>query len=297
MDTPLIVSSLGLLSAIAWGISDFFAAKSSKSIGPVLTALLVSSISCISFMILFGLFFQQSMATLTTPGFINAAASGFFISSGVVAFFAGLKIGPVSIVSPLSSMYPLFTTVIALTLFDAVLSTQQLIGIGLALVGVLVTSEITQSKPGKHRLGVGPLLALLTALCWGVGYTLLAQSMKTQDWQVSSLINYAFSVITLLLLLPAIKGGEVINRKTVSRALRNRYVIGTSLVQLIGVGALEIGISKSTASNGAIVTAISASYPVLTVILALKHFGEKTRFIPLAGAAIGIAGIVILSLG
>lgn len=48
---------------------------------------------------------------------------------------------------------------------------------------------------------------------------------------------------------------------------------------------------------GAVVTAISAWDPILTIFLALKYFDERVKILPLAGAFVGIIGVVVLSLG
>ena len=296
MNAATIVALLGITAALAYGVADFFAAKSAKSVGPVLSAALVSIFSALLFAIIFVIFFR-SHTHLTTAGFWYAAASGTVLSFSVALFYIGLAAGPVSIVSPLSSMYPLVTTAVALVVFHARLSTREIIGVILTVFGIAAAAGLLNLKRSNYRLAKGPVFALFTALAFGIGYAFLAQSIKRIDWQLASLVDYGFAAIAFLVFIPIIKGKEVISPRAIKRGLKNKFILVTSVVQLAGIASLEIGISRSTVTGGAVVTAISASYPIITIFLAVKHFDEKARLIPLAGAFIGVAGIIVLSLG
>lgn len=296
MNASVLVGLLGITAAVSWGISDFFAAKSAKSIGAILASALVNIVGALTFIIVYILFLHPQV-NLTWSGFSYAAASGIFLSFGAASFFVGLEAGPVSIVSPLTSTYPLITTILALLVFHAHLSSVEIVGIVLTMLGITAASGLLTAKGSKHSITKGPAFALLTALMWGIGFALLAQAIKRINWQPTSFIEFVSVSITFLLLIPFVKGKEVVSKETIVRGIKNQFVIGASIIQLLGVIALDIGISKSTASGGAVITAISACYPVLTIFLALKHFGEKVKLIPICGAFIGIAGVVILSLG
>ena len=82
------------------------------------------------------------------------------------------------------------------------------------------------------------------------------------------------------------------NRFTFRAAL-----LATATAGLLGACALDVGISKSTDVSGAVAIAMSATYPLLTIALVLKYTTERTKLIPLAGALVGIGGVVLLSLG
>jgi drug/metabolite transporter (DMT)-like permease len=59
---------------------------------------------------------------------------------------------------------------------------------------------------------------------------------------------------------------------------------------------LNLGLANESAS-GAIVTALSGCYPVLTVFLALRHFKEEFKLIPLAGGLVSVVGAIMISVG
>lgn len=296
MTTALLVTVLGLMAAIAWGISDFFSAKAAKQFGPAAGILLVTLVVAITYELVYALVLRQ-YHRLPIDGIGYAAAGGCLQLGGSILFFIGLKAGPVSIVSPVTSVYPLVTTVLALAIFHASLGGRQLVGIALVVLGVIVAAGLLTARGVKGRIGRGPAFALMTALAWGVSYTFLAQAVKVGDWQAVTAVEFAAGILAVLMLVPLIKGGEVITWRLVRKNLFNKFVLGAGIVQLVGFGAVNIGLAKSTASAGAVIVAISSCYPILTIFLALKHFNERVGVIPLAGAAVGITGVVLLALG
>jgi len=296
MDTTLIVILLGLISAIFWGVADFFSAKASKTQGPLTAALLVNMVGAIVFFGVYGIFLRPAF-TLSLDGFLFAAASGVMLTVGLIAFFKALNIGPVSLVSPISSAYPIVTTLLALTVFGAYLSLIQIIGIGLVVVGILLAAELVSISQPLKKISTGPAWALVTVVGWGIAFGLLAQAIDRLGWEVASLIELIFVLLSLVAIVPFIKGNESISVKTLGKKIRNKYILGAGVIQLGGVFALNIGLSVDTVSGGAILIAISACYPILTIFLALRHFKESVKVVPLVGAVIGITGVVVLSLG
>jgi drug/metabolite transporter (DMT)-like permease len=76
---------------------------------------------------------------------------------------------------------------------------------------------------------------------------------------------------------------------------QNKFVLGAATIQLVGAIAINVGLEYETAS-GAIITAISAMYPILTMALALAGLKEKVTRPAIAGALISVFGVVALSL-
>ncbi|MBC7707598.1 DMT family transporter [Polaromonas sp.] len=296
MNTATFIALLGITAAIAWGISDFFAAHSAKKVGPILAATVINTVSTIIFSLTFVVFFRDHTA-LTASGFYYSIAAGAVLTVATALFFTGLQAGPVSIVSPLSSTYPLVTTLVAVVLFGAHLSIREVSGILLTCGGIVAASGLLNTSKSERKLTGGIRFALATAVLWGIGWGLLAQAINQIDWQLASLLSSVTAALTLILLLPFIKGLESSSWQTIKVALKSRYVLLAAVIQLIGSTALEIGISRSRDDNGAVVTAISAAYPILTVFLALRYFKERVAFISIVGAILGIVGVVILSLG
>src|ERR1035437_3211858 len=140
MHSTILVTSLGLLAALCWGTADFFAAKAAKTVGPIQSIFVSSILELPIFIIIYLLFHTQWI--FNDIAFIYAMAAGVFFSLAGVFFFKGLEKGPVSLVSPIGSMYPLFTTFLALLVFKAHLSGVELAGILLTILGIMATSGL-----------------------------------------------------------------------------------------------------------------------------------------------------------
>lgn len=294
MSVITIAIACGLFAAVAWGIADFFAAKASRSVGPALSVVAVNLIG-LGMYALFYVLMQQS-GHLASEGLWFAIAAGITLGIGQIAFFQALNVGLVSIVSPLSSAYPLFTTLVVVGLFQAQLSVWQLIGVAVIMAGIFVASDVFSLRRKDWRIGRGPLLAVIVAVSWGLGYAFLSQSLKTINWQTATFIQLAVVALVCCLALPLIRGSERIILSNGVAAFRHPFVIGAGIVQMLGMVVINVGLEKG-AALAPVVTAISACYPVLTIFLALVHLKEVPRLLPLSGAALAICGVVILSLG
>lgn len=225
---------------------------------------------------------------------------------GSVTFFAGLKRGPVSIVSPLSSTYPVVVLIVGVSLFGAPLTTANIVGIitvtvGVALAGGLLNhSHLLGPRPADqsaHRWRapeIGPLLALVTALLWGAGYPLISQGTMLIGWKRATFLE--FTVITALFAALAF-AGQFGSLRLLWRALRSPHALACGAAQLLGVAALNIALADGAGHGTAVIaTALSATYPAFTVIVALRHFQERVGTAELLGALTGIAGVIELTL-
>ena len=60
---------------------------------------------------------------------------------GTLAFFIALTKGPVSLITPLTSFYPLFAVLLAVIFLKETLSIENIIGIALAVISVFLISK------------------------------------------------------------------------------------------------------------------------------------------------------------
>lgn len=286
----------GLGAAICWGFADFVGAKASKKLGPLISAFLVSMLSTVLYVIIY-LCFMLDYTVWSMSVVLFAGVAGVFISLGTLAFYKSLAIGPVSIVSPLSAAYPLVTTAIALTVFHAHLSAQQIIGIVLIVIGVMLASEIIGARVrGSRRIGSGPVFALLCVLGWGIGYTFMAQATKRSSWQFATMVEFVALLLPYFFAMPFIKKQEDFSWQTIKQTSTNKLVLTAGFILFLGGLAFNIGLSRE-ASSGAIVSALSACYPAITIVLALRHFNETVKPVPMIGASMCIIGVIITTLG
>jgi drug/metabolite transporter (DMT)-like permease len=294
VNSTIIVIMLGLGAAIGWGISGFLDAKASRTVRPAVSALLVNGIGTAVFSCLFAISHPQHI-TLTTSGLIYAIVGGIIIAAGALGYFKGLSIGPVSLTSPMSSAYPLITTVIAVVAFGGKLHLVQYIAVGIILTGIFTVNEFITTIRKRQAMRRGPLWALSAAIGWGIGYALVAQAIKQLGWQTATLFELLAMMAGFAVYIPFIDR-QALTAKHLRAGLRSHTIWGAGLVSLAAATSFNLGLSHD-ASSGAVVATISSFYPILTVLLALRHLEEEA--VPLAqlgGAALSIVGVVILSI-
>lgn len=296
MNATWVVLMGGLGAAVCWGVADYLAARGAKKFGPILAAAIDNVLgACIFVGLFFAVLSPAGGIALEPTGVVYAAVAGSFLALAMAAFFKALAAGPISIVSPLGSLYPLVTTLIAVMAFGATLSGGQIVGIVMILVGVMVAAGLLNATKSERKLHDGPRFALWAALLWGVSFALQAQAIARLDWQVAALVSYVMLSVTYVLVTPFIKGQELFTKDTIQQAIKSKYIIGATLFGMIGFLVFNLGISKDL-SSGAVVAALSATYPIITVFLALHRLKEAVQPVPLAGAFFGVAGVIVLSI-
>ena len=294
MFPTIAISLFGILAAIAWGTADLFAAKASRRLSPEAVALWVSLIGVIAFAGIYLVF--PGNLSWTHTGFLYAVAAGVSLELGLFMLFRGLDAGPVSIVSPISSAYPLVSLLILLGVFGGTLPSIEIVGIIVTVIGIVIASGLGDIRKSETKLTVGIGYGIAAFLLWGLAYAMLGKSVNLIGWQKSALIDTCAGFIALMVVLALISlkdPNQKLGRLFKSKAYTDKYVLGTALVQLSGGIIFTIGLAH--AQSGSVITAISATYPALTILLAVKHFGEKKKLVPLTGAFITILGVVILS--
>lgn len=287
---PLISSLFGLVAAIAWGTADFFAAKASKRNSPETTAVWASIIGAIAYVILF--LFNPGHSLWTQSGILFAAAAGVSLEVGLLLFYRGLAAGPVSIVSPISSAYPLVTTLIFVFVFGGSLHITEVVGIFVITTGILITSGLLDIKKSETKLTRGVGYGLMTFMLWGAAYALLGKAVSQLGWEKAMLVDICTGLLTLFIIL-AYTSAKQLNKSLRGKYYKDRYILAAAFLQLLGGIIFSVGLRH--ASSSAVITAVAASYPALTMFLAIKHLGEKKRIWSLVGAFATIAGVIVLS--
>lgn len=291
--TAILAISCGLAAAIAWGFGDFWAAKAARSVGPVGSAIAVNLIGVAGFLAYF--LATHDGGDWAGAGIGYSAAAGIAFGVGQITLFQALSIGPVSLASPLASAYPLITTLLMVTFLGTHLSWQQGTGVGAVVLGAMAASELFDRRQTGRWISRATAFALTTALTWGIAYACVVQALRTLDWPSVSLVQLVIVSAVCPMLGSLIAGNEVLLSRASLRIFRNPFILATGLIQMLGIVIINVGIARDT-GLAPTVTAISSAYSVITVLLALKSLDEEYKLIPLAGAGLVVAGIVVLSL-
>lgn len=294
MYPTIVISLLGLVAAISWGLADFLAAKASRRNSPEAAALWVAAIGALAFAMIYLVI--PGDLNWTGSGILYAVAAGISFEIGLYMLFRGLDVGPVSIVTPISSAYSLITVLITVMVFGGMLLPLDLLGISLATIGVVIASGLLSITRSERKFTPGVMYGIAAFLLWGVSYAMLAVAVTAIGWQKAALVDTTVGLIALIAVIALTSGKKTWRNMRAKRfmGLRDPFILAAAFVNLLGGIAFTIGLEH--ARSTAVITAISATYPALTIFLALKLFGEKRQLVPLGGALLAIVGVIVLSL-
>jgi drug/metabolite transporter (DMT)-like permease len=254
---------LALLSSLVWGLSDFLGGTLSKKRKAI--AVIGGSQS-------FGLIFVSLLAiafqtwTWNQSVWINGAIAGAMGILGLVAFYTALATGQMGIVQ---GERP---------------SSLQLIGIALALVGVILASGPELNGKVDPR---PVLLALFAAVTFGLAVYFMAQGAQINPTMTVTAMRAIQVLIVIALLLVIRNLGGLIKR---------------DIPMLATIGACDAGANvlyTFAASLGllSVVSVLGSLYPIVTVLLAWWIHKERLMRVQYVGIAITFSGVALLAMG
>jgi drug/metabolite transporter (DMT)-like permease len=212
--------------------------------------------------------------------------AGVFGVVGLTAFYRALAVGTMGIVGPISATGVIVPVVYGLSRGERP-GVPQAVGIIVAVVGVVAASlEPLPEGPGR-KLATGVGFALIAAL--GFGGSLLGLNRVSQAGVVWGTLTLRLTVVPIVLV------ALLITRPSAGK-------LRPLLPLLIAVGLFDTGANLlygASARHGLIsVTAVLASlYPVVLVALAYFVLHERISRPQLAGVALALTGVALISAG
>ncbi|HSX15238.1 MAG TPA: DMT family transporter [Candidatus Saccharimonadales bacterium] len=293
MNTNVVAVLFGLAVAVGYGVADYWGARAAKKVGAV-TSLVGINLVMLALYVAAYAFLPGDKPALTAGGLGFAVGGSLLLNTASILFFKGLVVGPVSLVSPISAAYPLFSVLLAV-LLGTRLSGLQVGAIVVIVAGVMTAAGLFNASTGKKRALAGPTLAAASAVFYGTGFSCMAQASTRIGWQPATLVEFVVLGVSVLAAAPLVAPHERVF-KNLGKSFRNVFVLAGGVVAVLTIATFNLGFTHEH-TGGAITIAVSACYPAITVVLALRHFKEKVRPLQLAGAAVSIAGVILLSLG
>lgn len=274
---------LGLGAALAWGTSDFLGGRFTRRL-PVFTVGLTAHLSAVTCLAA-ALFISGASVSGRAPAW--GLAAGLATSFGGLALYRGLSLGESAVVAPLSACGAVIPVIAALLTGQAP-GTAALLGIGLALAGVVLVSLPAGGglfPAGRHGLPVA--LGLAAAAGFGVFFLLIDRAAASD---ADALVGVLFARV-----------GAAIFTAAAGSALGALHWPGVRVgLRVAAIGAIDAAANLAFAlaaarGNVAIVSVLGSLYPVQTLLLARLVGGE--RFTPrrIAGAAFALAGVALIS--
>ena len=292
---------LGLLAAVCWGSTDVSAAFAGRRLGSVRVAAVVQLTSLLAL----GTVVVVRGAGLPADPADTALAmgAGAIAALAYVTFFTALRIGPVSVVSPVVSAYGGVTVVLAVLFRGETLTPLQALGAALVTGGVVLTGLVADGGWRSTRVvGPGVLCATVAMLCFAALTIVLAGPIRHAGWLPVLFASRIANATTVWLVLAFVLASR---SPRVGPLLAGRPDLPTSRSAAVGVavagGLLDIAgfVSFAVALGSAptwIVGLASSFGPVVTVFVAVTLWRERLRpnqWLGLAGLAAGLVAVAL----
>jgi drug/metabolite transporter (DMT)-like permease len=282
-----------------WGFVDLAAAIAGRRIGS-LRAVVWTQVISLTGLGLFILVQPQLLGPTAVQGILTALPLGLLSSVAYVMYFTALRMGPLSVVSPIIVAYGGLTVVLAIVIRGETMQPMQAAGAVFATFGVMLTGVVFHGGQlrGARLVGPGVIAAVITALVFSSVSIMLANPIHEHGWLAtitgSRLANTA-ATITLLLIAnrtkaprfrPLLLPAASLTRQTLAVVMAAGILdIGGFLIYGIGIDIGPVWLVGLASSFG----------PVLVIAYGVGKLGERLAPTQWAGLALLGAGIVVLA--
>ncbi len=326
---------LGLFAALLWGSTDVVATVVSRRIGTLRATAFTQLVALVVLVI------AAAVTGIRLPAdpwiAARAVACGALSAVAYLAFFSALRIGPLSVVSPVVSVYGALTVVLSVVLLGESLGPLQALGAVVATTGVVLVSIVFERDWRRTRIvGRGVAYAIVALLAFAVVTIALSGAIRAAGWLpillIARLANA--SSVSMVLGVSLLRGRRARMKAQVSRPVDaglpfdgpalpivpiaaaggevtlaeraggpdgislDRRVLG--LVVL--AGALDIGGFIAFAIGLGIaptwLVGLASSFgPVVAVGAGVTLFGERPRLVQWGGLGLVLGSVFLIALG
>ena len=275
---------LALLSALAYGISDFGAGVASRrsDAGVVSNVVLAVGVVC------------AAIATAIVPGvgaragaLLWGAASGLGGGAGTLALYRGLAVGRMTIVATLSAVVAaVVPAIVGLATGDS-LRGATLAGIVIAIPAIaLVSWHADPTERGEARASVA------YGLLAGLAFALLFIGLDRAGTHSGAWPLVTSELVGLVVLVPF--GVRAYARVGLPPSRDLGLIVGVGVTG--GIAGL-LFLAATGHGQLAIVAVVTSLYPAFTVLLARIFLAEHWSRPQAIGLAVAAAAIVLVSVG
>jgi len=229
-----------------------------------------------------------------------SALLGLIGGGAYLAYFTGLRVGPIAVVSGVVAAYGGLTVVLSVVLRGETLTPLQALGASIATIGVILTGIAFEGNWRSTRFaGPGVIFSIVALILFAMMAITTDVALEHADWLqvllVSRLVNAALGVGVVLVVI------WLAARRRPGDPLATAVIVPsprvTATVMLAGVldvaGLAVFAFGLSTAPTW-LVGLASSFGPAVTILIAVAFLGERLKPIQwfgLCGVAVGMVAI------
>jgi drug/metabolite transporter (DMT)-like permease len=270
----------GLLAALAWGAADFGGGLTSRR-APLFGVVLVTQLIGMGLAVVLAIARGEPFPAPADLGW--SALAGALGVVAILALYGGLAVGRMGVVAPVTGILAAAVPVGAGMLLEGLPEPIVMLGIGLAIVAVVLVSRVGGEQSGRSGIEL--------ALVAGVTLGLFTVAITRVDERL------VFGPLTVVRAVDALILGAVILVTRRPIALPRRV-----LPAVVAIGTLDMAgnagllFAEQTGSL-AVASMLSSLYPVTTVVLAALVLREAVTRSHALGIALAFAAIAMIAAG
>lgn len=234
-----------------------------------------------------------ALAQISTPARLALTVSFVAgIALGDTLYFWSMTQIGVARAMPLSSIYPLFTWVLAVPILGELITPQAIAGTALVLSGVyLLTPKIEQiSQVDARARRIGTIAAIVAAILWAISTTLLKIGME-DNVNVVVLNSFRMPVGAAIMLAMAYRrSGRNVWRGFNRQNLPSMFVMAIYSTG-IGMTLWTLAVEYGGAARASLLVTLA---PLIGVPLSVLFFKERLTQAIILGTIISVAGIWLI---
>ena len=225
----------------------------------------------------------RSETAPTTTDLVCSLLGGLAGGIGITTLYQALAVGRMGVVAPVTGVIAALIPVVTGILLEGVPTPLVLVGIGLAIVAVILVSQVRDDRAAPSGLG----LALTAGVSLGAFSVIIAQLSQ----------GHAFGPLAIIRATEAVLIGAVIVISRSAWRPERRLVPAISAVGVLdmaGNGAFILAVQSGALAVAAV---LSSLYPVTTVILAAIFLRERVTRTHAVGIGLAVGAIVCIAAG
>lgn len=281
--------TLALLSAVASGLSVVIVGKYSKKTNAFNVSLIVS---CVGMLVLWPL-----AVLLTDFGAVNLAGVLLFAVGGVLTpglvrlfYYGGLKKLGASVNSSVFSIYPLYSSILAVLLLNEILSLSNWIGILCIVLGVIFVEISSRKNNSGDKAWSNLVFPIAGGLTLGISNIIRKYALDVYNAPVLGVsVAYTFSLLPFLLMF--LFSTSTRKELSLKRDFRLFWMagIGQAISWMLSFYALSY-------DEVAIVTPLLSIEPLFVVFFAYLYLKEMERVSPklVASIVLTVIGVILV---
>ena len=275
---------LALGASAFWGVGDFIGGVQSRR-WPVLTIVLISQSAGLILIAV-----VVSARGVGPPGLeatLAAVGAGLVGALALATFFRAFAIGKISVVAPIVATSAIVPVIGGIVQGERP-GSLQVVGIAIAIVGVILVSQEHDSAANQRR---SPRLAILLAVATAIlfGFALVGLDIGAADDAYWSVLIFRIATVLAIGIAVLALG----RRPTITRA-DGQLIVLVGILDVTATIMFAVAASKGLLS---VVGVLSSLFPVVTIALAHVRLGERLSVSQRLGVALALVGIAVIATG